>query len=143
MSGTVELDTTKEQASFNGHEWKTFDDDQAFLKYILDKKPAEELVEIPEWNVKILCRALNAETRIEIQLTAYDEKTKRTDYRRVFHMIVMAGCYNPATGHKVFRESHKDILMREHDGAAIERLALAILRLSGMLNSDTERTRKN
>lgn len=128
----------------NGHiEWKTFNDDQALLQYILTKKPAEELIEIPEWGIKILCKAMNAETRIKIQIAAYDEKTKRTDYRNVFAMIVMAGCFNPATNHKIFTESHKDVLMKQQDGAVVEKLSLAILRLSGMLSSDSERTRKN
>lgn len=137
----VDLDTATEQAAPNG--WKTFDDDQAFLKHIFSKKPAEELVEIPEWEVKVLCRALSAETRIDIQVNAYDEKTKKTDYRRVFHLIVIGGCYNPTTGHKIFTESHKNALMREQNGAVIERLALIILRLSAMLGGDAEKVRKN
>jgi len=145
MTETTELDTKKEEVSLNGHDdtWKVFDDDQAFLSHILSKKPPEEVVEVPEWGVKVLCRALNAETRIRIQIAAYDEKSKRTDYRGVFSLIIMAGCFNPTTQHKIFTESHRDILMRQQDGGAIERLALAILRLSGMLASDAERARKN
>ena len=143
---TVELDTTQEEvASPNGHDatWEVFDDDQAFLKHILSKKPAEEVVEVPEWGVKVLCRALNAEVRIEIQMAAYDDKTKRTDYRRVFHTIVMAGCHNPTTGNKIFTASHRETLMRQQDGYAIERLAFAVLRLSHMLLNETERAKKN
>jgi len=145
MIEATELDTTTEEASTNGHDekWKVFDDDQAFLRHILSKKPAEEIIEVPEWEVRILCRALNAESRIAVQQAAYDEQTKRVDYRKCFHMIMTSSCYNPTTGHKVFRESHRDTLMREQDGGAIERLALCILRLSGMLLSDSERTRKN
>lgn len=145
MTETAELDTTKEAASPNGHDekWEIFDDDQAFLKHIISKKPAEDLVEVPEWGVKILCRAMNAETRIKIQMAAFDEKSKRTDYRNVFAQIIMAACYNPTTGRKIFTESHKDTLMKQLDGGAIERLALAVLRLSGMLGSTTEQARKN
>lgn len=141
MAETEILDITKEAASTNGH--MRFDDDMAFLKHITSKKPAEELIDVPEWSVQILCKALTAESRIEIQIAGYDDKQKRTDYRRVFHMIVMAGCYNPTTGHRIFTASHKDVIMRELDGAVVERLALAILRLSGMLASDAERTKKN
>lgn len=142
---TTELDTKTETVSANGHDdtWKVFDDDQAFLSHILSRKPAEELVDVPEWEVKILCRALNAEKRIEAQIAAYDEKTKRVDYRSVFHLIVMAGCFNPTTGRKVFTSSHRDALMREQDGGVIERLGLTILRLSGMLLGDSERAKKN
>lgn len=140
----TELDTTQAEAAPNGHDvtWETFGDDE-LLAHILSKKPAEKLVEVPEWNVKILCRALNAESRIEIQMQAYDATTKITDFRTVFHAVVIHGCYNPATGHQVFRASHKDVLMRQQDGSAVERLALTILRLSRMLPDDTENAKKN
>lgn len=142
---TTELDTSKEKVSPNGHDehWREFTDDMALLNFILGKKPAEELMPVDEWGVKILCRALNAESRIKIQIAAYNEETKRTDYRTVFPTIILAGCYNPKTGGKIFTESSLDKLMREQDGAPIERLGLAILRLSGMLSTDGERARKN
>src|ERR1043166_6832708 len=132
---TTELDTTQEAAPTNGHDdtWQSFDDDDLFLQHILAKKPAERLVEVPEWNVKILCKALNADRRIRVQMEAYDEKSKRTDFRTVFHLVVMGGCYNPSTGNLVFAERHKAALMQQQDGGAVERLAITILRLSRML----------
>jgi hypothetical protein len=141
---TTELDTTQETPSHNGHhDWQTFDDDQAFLQHILSKKPPEKLVEVPEWNAKILCRALNAEVRLDVQMTAYDEKSKRTDFRKAFHLIVLNGVYNPTTGNRIFSEAHKNALMREQDGGAVEMLALTILRLSRMLPDDSEIAKKN
>jgi len=142
---TTELDTKAEEASVNGHDdtWKVFDDDQAFLQHIISKKPAEEIVEVPEWDVKILCRALNAEKRIEAQALGYNEKTKLINYRVCFDMIVMAGCFNPVTGKRIFTPSHRDMLMHDQDGGVIERLALTILRLSRMLLGDSERAKKN
>lgn len=155
---TVELDTTKEPASSNGHDdaWQTFDDDSAFLQHILSKKPAEQIVDVPEWNVRVLCRALTAEHRIEAETQAYDATSKTTNYVRVSHLIVMYGCYNPTTGNPVFygldddektrkqKESQmKTVLMRKQDGGAVERLALTILRLSRMITSDVENAKKN
>jgi hypothetical protein len=121
--------------------WQAFDDDSAFLQHILSKKPAERLVDVPEWNVQILCRALSAESRLDIQMQAYDEIKKRTDFRAAFHSLVIAGCFNPATGNRVFSEAHRDALMQQQDGGAIERLAMTILRLSRMLPD--ENTKKN
>ena len=141
MLDTTELDTTTAETPKNG--WQSFDDDQAFLRHILAQKPAEEIVEIPEWHVKVLCRALNAETRIKIQVAAYDERSKRTDYRNVFAMIVLAGCFNPTTQHKVFTESHRDSLMKQQDGGAVERIALAILRISSMIGTESSNIKKN
>lgn len=141
---TVELDTTKEtEVSPNGHDsqWKVFDDDQAFLSHILSKKPAEKLVEIPEWDVKVLCRAVNVADRIAIEKLCYDTETERTDYRKDFYAVVMAGCFNPVTGKKIFTESSRKTLMR--NSGPIVRLAMAVLRLSGMLLSEQENARKN
>jgi hypothetical protein len=142
---TAELDTTTEQASANGHDatFQTFDDDLAFLSHILSKKPAEELTEVPEWNVKILCKALDAEARIAIQIKAYNNETKITDYRPFFPEVVVGGCYNPTTGNKVFTDKHLVALRRKQDGMAIERLAVVILRLSHMLFNAPENAKKN
>jgi hypothetical protein len=134
---TAEI-TTQESVA---ETWQTFDDDTAFLQHILSKKPAEKLVDVPEWNVQILCRALSAESRLDIQMQAYDETTKRTDFRAAFHNIIIAGCFNPATGNRVFGEAHRDALMKQQDGGAIERLAMTILRLSRMIPDDS--TKKN
>lgn len=141
---TVELDTKQEEsASPNGHDatWKSFDDDQTFLQHILSKKPAEELIEVPEWEVKILCRALNAEHRVKVQMAAYDAKTKLSDYRKCFTLVAMGGSYNPVTGNRAFSEKDRDFL--EQHGGVVEKLAVTILRLSRMLADDAERAKKN
>jgi hypothetical protein len=142
---TTTLDTTQEeQASPNGHTavWQSFDD-QGLLQHLLGLKPAEKLEDVPEWNVQILCRELDAESRVNVQVAAYDEGTKRTDFRRVFHLIVLAGCYNPATGNRVFGEKHRDALMHQIPGSPVDRLALTILRLSHLLADATEDAKKN
>ncbi len=156
----IEFDTKQEIAAPNGHDaaWKTFDDDQAFLQHILSKKPAEKLVDVEEWETQILCRALPAEARIYVQAASTDEETRRYDYRQVFHLIVMYGCYNPTTGRLAFttiRDGENDVkkrqreaqvrvwLMQQLDGAVIEQLAMTVLRLSRMLVDDTERAKKN
>jgi hypothetical protein len=143
---TIELDTTKEEVpSANGHEeWPEFDDDLAFINHIFNQEPAEKLVDLPEWKVKVLCRALPAEDRLRIQAEAYDKESKTTDYRRAFYLVLMAGCFNPKTGHKVFRESHKAKIMSDpRNGAPAEKLFVTILQLSSMLSTDAERARKN
>jgi hypothetical protein len=149
MTEMVELDTTKEEASPNGHnKWQTYDDDQALLNHIFSKKPAEKLISVPEWEIEVLCRALNSKDRITIQKASYNETTKFTNYRDAFVLIVMAGCYNPTTGHKIFTASHRAMLEENPDGAIVEELAMQILHLSKLLfptsgQSQTEQTRKN
>lgn len=158
MTELAELDTTKEAPSANGHDntWQSFDDDGAFLQHILSKKPAEKLVDVPEWNVRVLCRALTAEHRIDVETRAYHAETKTSNFVNVSHLVIMYGCYNPSTGNPVFyspddneaakkqkEATLKTTLMREQDGGAIERLAFTILRLSRMIATDAENAKKN
>jgi hypothetical protein len=60
MTETAELDTKQEAApSQNGHDeaWKSFDTDDALLQHIIAKEPAEELVEVPEWECQSLVQS--------------------------------------------------------------------------------------
>ena len=143
MAETAELDTTQETPSPNGHEWQTFDKDDALLQHISSREPLEELVEVPEWNVKILCKALDAEGRIVVEGQAYNAQTKRTNYSKVAHLFVLYGCYNPTTGNRVFSEAHKDMLKEPRNGGAVARLFITVVRLSGMLAGDVEHAKKN
>lgn len=146
MTETTELDTTKEeQPGANGHsdeEWLELDD-LDFIKHIAEQKPVEELVAIPEWQMKVLCKALPAPERFAIHALAYDPETKITDYKKALFEVLLAGCFNPKTGHRAFRESHKALLMQPQHGAAVERLYLTIMRISRMFVSQQETARKN
>lgn len=146
MTETAELDTKQEAApSQNGHDatWQSFDTDDAFLQHIIAKEPAEELVEVPEWGVKVLCKALYAEARIEVDSRSFDAKTKRSNYAPFTYLVVMHGCYNPTTGNRVFSDAHKETLKDPRNAGAVVRLAFVILRLSGMLANDVEQAKKN
>lgn len=137
---TAELDTKQEEApSKNG--WQSFDDDATLLKHILSKESAEELIEVPEWNVKLLCKTLDARGRMAVEAKAYDKATKTTDYRRAFDLVVIYGCFNPISGKRFFEEKHAAFL--QANGGPTVRLAAPILRLSRMLADDAENAKKN
>ncbi len=118
---------------------QTFDDDAAFISHIISRQLPEELVVVPEWGVEVLCRPLDAPTLMDVQIKASDPKTQKTDYRKTLFEIIAGGCYNPATGKRAFTESHRAEIMR--DGSVILPLALAVMRLSKMVN--TQDTKKN
>lgn len=141
---TVKLDTTQEKASPNGHDekWQTFDD-AGLLQHIISMEPAEKLVEVPEWNVKILCKSLDGEGRIIVESRAYNPETKLTNYSKVAHLFVLYGAYNPKTGERVFSEEHEEMLKDPKHGGAVARMFIVILQLSGMLAGDVERAKKN
>ncbi|SRR6266700_310848 len=145
MAETAELDTTQETASTNGHDdtWKMFDTDAALFQHITSKEPAEEVIEVPEWGVKILCKALDAESRIEVETLAFNKLTKAINYKKVLPEVVIYGCYNPQTGNRAFSDGHLSTLKDPRHGGAVVRLAFTILRLSGMLSADVENAKKN
>jgi len=102
---TINLnDVEKQQES---DKFPSFENDEDFVNHIISNKPAELLVDVPMWNVQILCRALGANARFDLQMVAINLETSTYDYRPHFYKIVMEGCYNPRTGHKVFSERHR------------------------------------
>lgn len=147
---TAELDSKQEdQPSPNGKvenattDWLELDD-FAFIQQISAVEPVEELVEVPEWKMKVLCKALPATERFAIHGLAYDSQTRITDYKKAMFEILLACCFNPKTGHKAFRESHRNMLMHDpRHGVAVERLYLTIMRISRMFFSMQESTKKN
>lgn len=143
MAETAELDTKQEAPSPNGHDeaWQTFDDDNALWQHISAKEAPEEVVEVREWNVKILCKMLDAEGRVRVEGKAWDKNLKNSDYRRALDLLVVYGCYNPTTGKRCFKEEHSAELLKRGGPTAL--LASTVLRLSGMLSSDMEQAKKN
>ncbi len=143
MIDTTELDTKQDAVSPNGHDstWLSFDDNAAMLKHILSKELGEEIVDVPEWGVRILCKTLDAQGRIAVEAKAYDKDTKTTDYRRALDLVVVYGCHNPKTDLRCFKEEHAPFLMK--NGGPTSRLALTVLRLSQMLAADAANAKKN
>lgn len=115
--------------------FQSFDSDDAFIGHLLSQKPPEELVEVPEWQVTVLCKSLDAATHYAIQQKALDEKSRKYDYSKVLYEFLMAGCYNPVTGGKIFSESQRAKVMRH--SAAVQRLAGTVLRLSSGVQQDS------
>ena len=143
---TVELDTKQEAApSQNGHDekWQTFASDDAMLQHIASiEEPAEEIIEIPEWGVKVLCKALDPEGRVVVEGMAYDAETKRSNYGKVAHLFALYGTYNPTTGRRVFSAAHEGMLKAPKNGGPVARIFMVVFRLSGILSNDVEQAKK-
>jgi hypothetical protein len=140
MAETAELDTKKEPASPNGHG----ESDAEFFQHITSREPAEETIDVPEWGVKVLCKALYAEARIKLQDLAYNPETERMNYAPYVHLVALYGSYNPSTGNRAFSEEHEKMLQDPRHAGAVVRLASVILRLSRLVSSgnDVEQAKK-
>jgi hypothetical protein len=141
MAKTAELDTKKEAPpDINGHG----ESDEEFLQHITSKEPAEELLDVPEWDKQVLCKALYAEARIKIQDLAYNPEIERMNYAPYVHLVALYGSYNPTSGNRVFSDAHKEMLQDPRHAGAVVRLASVILRLSRMVvaGNDVEQAKK-
>jgi hypothetical protein len=110
-------------------------DDYSLYQSILNKKPPEKLLDVPEWETQILCKALPAAYRVRLQLEALDQEKQIYDYSTHFYEIVCHGCYNPETGKLIFKPEQESLFMEsgDIDGTPIEALALTVLRLSKLI----------
>ena len=113
-------------------------DDYSLYQAILNKKPPEQLLDIPEWGVQILCKALPAAHRVRLQIVALDKATQTINYSKHFYEIVCHGCRNPETGQPIFKPEQESLFMEsgDIDSVPIEKLALTVLRLSRLISGE-------
>ena len=110
-------------------------DDYSLYQAIMNKKPPEQLLDLPEWGVQILCKALPAAHRVRIQLEALDQEKQIYDYSEHFYDAACHGCYNPETGNLIFKPEQESLFMTsgDIDGTPIEQLGLTVLSLSKLI----------
>jgi len=101
----------------------------------------EELVEVPEWGVKILVRGLTGRQRAQLLQNAIDV-AGRVDLARVLPELVIYCVYDPETKEQVFKPADRDMLL-EKSGTVLERIATTAMRLSGLTQEALEEMKRN
>lgn len=136
-----------ETAEMNGNDvqWLETQDEQQMRQIIFQAKDRpEELVEVPEWRLKILVRAMSGTQRVIYEALPRDQKTGRfKDLRYVYFEIARMCCVHPRTLKPVFQAADKDTVMDEKNGTIIDELVGKALRFSNLLPSQKEIARKN
>ena len=103
----------------------------------------KEMVTVEEWdNVEIEVRTLTGKERAVMMNSAIDTNTGTVDFVKMYPELIIAGSYDPESGDKLFSEGDRDFLNAK-SGAAIEKLAAVILRLSGMDKGAIAKAEKN
>lgn len=127
-------ENTIEQVEASLVSWIEVPDEMALRAHIFSTPDIrEEVVAIPEWSSKILVRGLNAKTRARI-LTGAMKKDGTPDLEKMYPDLVIATACHPLTKKHIFSPADRDAL-NEKSGGALEKLAMAAARLSGL---DTE-----
>lgn len=115
-------------------------DDYSLSQAIMNSKPPEKLVDVPEWKTAILCKALPAAPKVRIQLKALDRTTNTYNYSEHFYEIACSGCFNADTGNPVFKPEQEKLIMESGkiDSSPVVPLAMTVLTLSNLINKGEE-----
>ncbi|MBV9772646.1 MAG: hypothetical protein JO040_01770 [Gemmatimonadetes bacterium] len=100
-----------------------------------------ETVTIPEWDVTVEVRGLTGTQRARLMKSGFDA-SGTVDFERLYPELVIASTFDPATGEAVFGEADRDALNGK-SGSALERLAQAAMRVSGLSPDATAAAEKN
>ena len=88
---------------------------------------------IEEWGVTVKLQGFTAGQRAKLmhQVLAGNSDPALIDWATVYPEIVIAGTYDPETGQPLFTKDDSDALNKK-SGLVIERLAIQIMKLSGV-----------
>lgn len=91
-----------------------------------------EIVEVPEWGVSVEVRGLTARARAEVLQNSMDGRGS-INFAKAYSLLVIACAMDPETHEPIFEAADRDALDTKA-GGALERVALAAARLSGLDN---------
>lgn len=99
-----------------------------------------EMVEIPEWGVKVEVRGLTAAERAKLLQRAADPSGQlRLD--RWFADLTIASTFDPETGERVFDPADRDAL-NSKSGSAVSKIVDVATRLSGLSEDSVEEAKR-
>ena len=100
-----------------------------------------QVVEVPEWGVKIEVRGMTGAERTRIM----DKATAAAgdmNLQMIYPEIVIATSFDPLTGEQVFVPEDRDILLSK-SATALDRVAMVGMRLSGFTKESADELGKD
>lgn len=101
-----------------------------------------EVVDVPAWGVKLEVRSMTGRERAVMLEKFMDVSTGEMDVKNLYPSLIIACVFDPDTGEPVFTVNDHDAL-NEKNAAALEVLASAAMRLSGMSPAAQEQLGKD
>jgi hypothetical protein len=89
-----------------------------------------ELLDVPQWGVKIDVRSMDGKTRARLLRECMDENGD-LDYESLYPQVIIATAFDPTTGEKIFGPEDQEAI-NSKSGAALELVASCGMRVSGM-----------
>jgi len=100
-----------------------------------------EMVDVPEWGVKVEVRGMTGAERTRIMDKASDNNGG-VNLQFIYPEIVIATAFDPETGEQIFVPADRDVLLSK-SASAIDRIALVGMRLSGFTKEAAEELGKD
>ncbi len=100
-----------------------------------------ETVSVPEWDVTVQVRGLTGTQRARLLKNGF-EPSGAVNFERLYPELVIASTFDPESGERVFTDADRDAL-NEKSGKALERIAQAAMRVSGLNPDANEDAAKN
>lgn len=102
----------------------------------------EELVTVDEWKhpqtgepLTFLVKSMTGGTRAKMVMSSRREDGEGTDFSKLYPAIIIATCYDPETGEKVFQDDDVELLNSKR-ASVVEKLGSAGMRVSGLRDED-------
>lgn len=87
-----------------------------------------EIIDVPEWDVKIECRGLTAGDGVRFLNRI--SRNGEVDRENFAAELLIVSCYDPDTGKRVFEDADRDML-KQKSATAVNRVSAVCSRLSG------------
>lgn len=100
-----------------------------------------EIVDVPEWGVKVEVRGMTGASRTRIMDLAVGSEGS-VNLQFVYPEIVIATAYDGETGEAIFEPNDKEILLSK-SAIAIDRIASVGMRLSGFTQESADEAGKD
>jgi hypothetical protein len=100
-----------------------------------------QIVEVPEWGVKIEVRGMTGAERTRIMDKATADAGEM-NLQMIYPEIVIATSFDPLTGEQVFVPEDRDILLSK-SATALDRVAMVGMRLSGFTKESADELGKD
>jgi len=89
-----------------------------------------EIIDVPEWDVKIELRSMTALQRSLMQVEWAD--TEEQSAAVLYQTVLQHCCFDPDTGDQVFNEEDSEWILAEKSAQDVDRVAQACLKVSGL-----------
>ena len=100
-----------------------------------------EIINVPEWGCDVLVRGMTGADRASMLERAVTPEGA-VSFSQFYPEVVIATSHDPSTEERLFGENDRDLLMQK-SGAALDRVATAGLRLSGMTDESSKAAGKD